>query len=68
MRIRRRKQRTDVGSSDRAQQGIGDGMQQGIPIRMPAQTFRMTNLDTTELEWHSAFELMRVPAIADSDP
>src|SRR5690606_21098419 len=52
--VRIRKVTTNIAQARRPQNCIGNGMQQGISIRMPHQTMRMRNGDTAQNQ-RSAF-------------
>jgi len=41
-------------------------MQQGIAVGMAPETFGMRDLDAANLQRYAAFELMRIPAVADA--
>ena len=46
LRVRVRKERSDVAFANRAQHGIADGVHQYVRVRMSLQAFAMRNLDT----------------------
>jgi len=62
-----RKERSDIGRGDRSKQRISDCVQQGVTIGVSTQPFGVRNFDSADLQWDSAFEFVRVPAITDSD-
>lgn len=62
-----RKERTDVGPGDCAEQSVGDGVQQHVSIGVAAKAFIVRKFDATDDERNSGRELVRVVALADAE-
>src|SRR5882724_7394192 len=65
--IRGREKRSYIGSGHCSEQRIRQSMQQHIAVRMTTQAFRIRQRYSANLEWDTALELMRVPAVADAE-
>src|SRR5581483_3913388 len=66
LRIRGREQGPDIRRGYGAQQRVGDGVQQNIAIRVPAETPGVIEDYPADLQRNSPLELVRVPAITDA--
>src|SRR5208282_2480613 len=66
LRVGRRKQRSDVGAGDGAEQRVGDGVQQDVAVGMAAEALRVWQSHATDFEWNAGLEFVRVPAVADA--
>jgi hypothetical protein len=64
--IGRRKERSNVGACDGAEQRVGDGVQQDVAVRMAAETLVVLQMDAPDLERNSGLELVRVVTLADA--
>jgi hypothetical protein len=65
-RVRGRKQRANIGGGDPAQQGVRDGVQEHVPVRVPAQPLRIRQGKPANLQRNAALEFVRIPAVADA--
>src|SRR5580692_3451378 len=66
LQIGRRKQRTNIGRSDGAEQSIGHRMQKHVAIGVATEAFRMSQSDSPDFERNATFEFVRIPAGSDS--
>jgi hypothetical protein len=64
--VRRWKQSPNVRRRYRTEQGICQGVQQHISVRMPAQAMSMWQRHAANLQRNASFELMRIPPITNS--
>src|SRR5262249_55246173 len=64
--IRRRKQRAYVGSTNRAEQRIGDGVQENVSVGVAAESLVVMDRHASDLERHAGHELVGVPAESDA--
>jgi hypothetical protein len=66
LRIGRREQGSNIGSRNRTEESIGNGMQKNIAIGMAAQTFVVVELHASDQQWNAGLEGVRVPAKSDA--
>src|SRR4029077_15573726 len=66
LRVGRRKQRSNVGTGDGAEQRVGDRVQQDVAVGMAAEAFVVRQSYATALERYSGLEFVRVPTVADA--
>src|SRR5208282_530459 len=66
LRIGGRKQRSNVGSGDGAEQRVGDRVQQNVAVGMAAESFVMRQSHASDFEWNTGLEFVRVPTVTDA--
>src|SRR5208282_300966 len=66
LRIGRRKQRSNVGAGDGAEQRVSDRVQQDVAVGMAAETLVVRQSHAPDFERNAGFEFVRVPTVADA--
>src|ERR1700730_3113081 len=65
-RVGRRKEGTNIRCGNRAQQSVGDSVQEDVAVRVPAQSLRMRQGQAANLQRNAPLEFVRIPAVADA--